>query len=85
MKHLVIAKSWFMKRVENLITYKIGDKTSQIDYTLFWRTLLKEIKNCKVINGENVAIRHRFDSIDYEIKIEKMKKRKEKIENKIWW
>ncbi|KAG8235167.1 hypothetical protein J437_LFUL015207 [Ladona fulva] len=37
------------------MTYKSGRNISQIDYVMCRRKHVKEVRNCKVINGENVA------------------------------
>ncbi|XP_037787485.1 uncharacterized protein LOC119583044 [Penaeus monodon] len=49
---MVIGNTLFRKRNEHLITYKSGDRASQIDLILYRRRNIGEIKNCKVIPGD---------------------------------
>ncbi|XP_064093853.1 uncharacterized protein LOC135206366 [Macrobrachium nipponense] len=52
---MAIANSFFTKRREHLITYRSGGRCSQIDYFLYKRIKLVEVKNCKVIPDDHVA------------------------------
>ncbi|KAG8231543.1 hypothetical protein J437_LFUL008085 [Ladona fulva] len=73
---LAIANTWYRKRVSHLMTYKSGRNISQIDYIVYHRIHLKEVRNCKVINGESVAPQHRLLVADCDIKIGKRMKLK---------
>ncbi|KAG8231536.1 hypothetical protein J437_LFUL008077 [Ladona fulva] len=57
---LTIVNTYFRKGEGHLITYKRGDRVSQIDYILCQRKYLQEMRNCKVINGKSVAQQHRL-------------------------
>ncbi|XP_063589595.1 uncharacterized protein LOC134766592 [Penaeus indicus] len=45
--NMVIGNALFSKRNEHLITYRSGEQASQIDFFLYRRRNIKEIKNCK--------------------------------------
>ncbi|XP_068215879.1 uncharacterized protein [Palaemon carinicauda] len=47
--------TFFKKKREPLITYRSGGRCSQIDYFLYKRIKLVEVKNCKVIPSDHVA------------------------------
>ena len=82
---LAICNTFFQKRNAHLITYKSGGRESQIDYILCRRHHLKEIKNCKVINGESVAPQHRVVCVDWEF-VSGKKTRPQNVKPKIkWW
>ena len=71
---LAVVNTWFRKDHSKYITYKSGGNESQIDFLMCRRSHLKEVKNCKIINGEGVATQHRLVVMDLEIKgIEKSK------------
>ena len=50
--NLVVANSWFKKKSKHLVTYQSGLYSTQIDYMLCRRRLLKYVTNVKVIPGE---------------------------------
>ena len=47
---LAIVNTWFEKKESQCMTYKSGERESQIDFLMCRRSQLKEINNCKVIN-----------------------------------
>ena len=49
---LALVNTFFNKQEEHIITYKSGGKSSQIDFILTGRAYLKEMRDCKVISGE---------------------------------
>ena len=56
-----IVNTLFEKRTNHLVIYKSGGRESQIDFLIIilcGRQQLREIKNCKVIDGESVAAQH---------------------------
>ena len=55
-----MVKMYFMKREEHRVTYKSGGRCTQVDYILCRRRDLKEIGDCKVVAGDNVARWHRM-------------------------
>ncbi|CAH0714613.1 unnamed protein product, partial [Brenthis ino] len=63
--NMAIVNTFFTKTNEHLITYKSGDKCTQVDYILADRKLLKSFKNCKVIPGEPLTSQHRLLVADF--------------------
>ncbi|XP_068228056.1 uncharacterized protein [Palaemon carinicauda] len=55
-----IVNIFFKKKREHLITYRSGGRCSQIDYFLYKRIKLVEVKNCKAIPGDHLAPQHRL-------------------------
>ncbi|XP_008486018.1 craniofacial development protein 2-like, partial [Diaphorina citri] len=83
---LKILNTCFQKEDRHLITYKSGGNESQIDYILCRRKHHKEIRNCKVINGESITSQHRLLVVDVTVKEEVKVKHRRKYEQKIkWW
>lgn len=73
---MAILNTFFKKEDNQLITYKSGDRCSQIDFILARRQHLKEVRNCKVINGESVAPQHKLLVIDTSFMITRKKVQK---------
>ena len=68
-----------------MLTYSSGGRESQIDLLLYKRDHLKEVSNCKVINGESVAVQHRMVVIDCRLR-NCRKSKKPRMDPKIkWW
>ncbi|XP_066980763.1 uncharacterized protein [Macrobrachium rosenbergii] len=63
---LAIDNSWFEKKGNQYITYKSGTRESQIDFLMCRRSHLREMRNCKILNGECVAAQHRVVVMDSE-------------------
>ena len=83
---MVIANTWFTKTRNQLITFKSGNRESQIDYILTNRRHLTDIINCKTIPGEDVVSQHRMVLMD--LRTRTKKKRKYRRENEVkfkWW
>ena len=55
---LALVNTFFNKKEEHLITYKSGWNSSQIDFIMTRRADLKEMRDCKVIPGEEVVSQH---------------------------
>ena len=75
----------FRKKYEHLITYRNGDRASQINFLLYHGTDMKEIRNCKVIPGDHVTARHRLLVIDLAIAVRRRQKRKVIMEKRSRW
>ncbi|XP_037794219.1 uncharacterized protein LOC119589706 [Penaeus monodon] len=73
---MLIGYTLFHKRNEHLITYKSGDRASQIDFLLYRRRNFREIKNYKEIPGDHVTAHHRLVVIDLSIDVSQKQKRK---------
>ena len=82
---MVIGNSLFHKRDEHLITYKSGNRASQIDFLLYRRRNRNEIRNCKVIPGDHVAAQHRLLVVDLEISVSRVHRGKARTRRKIKW
>lgn len=80
---MAIVNTFFEKKREHLITYRSGGRFSQIDYFLYKRINLVEVKNCKVIPGDHVAPQHRLLCMD--LKLKRERKTKAKGIRKIKW
>ena len=80
---MAIVNTFFKKKREHLITYKSGGRCSQIDYLLYKRSRLLEVRNCKVIPGDHVAPQHRLVCMD--LKLKRERKTKMKTVRKIKW
>ena len=57
---MAVVNTYFKKREEHRVTYKSGRRSTQVDYIMCRRAYLKEIGDCKVIAGDNVAKHHRL-------------------------
>ncbi|XP_037787730.1 uncharacterized protein LOC119583331 [Penaeus monodon] len=73
---MVTGNTLFRNRNEHLITYKSGDRASQIDFLLYRRGNIREIKNWKVIPGDHVTAQHPLNVIDLIIAVSQKQKRK---------
>lgn len=82
----ILANTFFKKPDNQLVTYKSGGNTSQIDFIMYRRQNIKEVKNCKVINGESVTSQHRIVVMDCDVSIvNKRKKRNQESKKVKWW
>ena len=79
--NLVVANSWFKKRSEHLVTYQSGLYSTQIDYMLCKRRLLKYVSNVKVVPGEKCASQHKL--VVAILRIPPIKKVKKQFEPRI--
>lgn len=82
---LAIVNTYFDKKKEHLVTYKSGERESQIDYLLIRRNHLREALNCKVIPGDHVAAQHRPLCMDLQIKAECKKPKRRQGTQRIKW
>ncbi|KAK3511787.1 hypothetical protein QTP70_023192 [Hemibagrus guttatus] len=81
---MAVVNTYFQKRDEHRVTYKSGDRRTQVDYILCRRGNLKEISDCKVVVGESVARQHRMVVCRMTLLVCKTKR--SKIEKKTkWW
>ena len=55
---MALVNTYFKKKMEHRITYKSGERSTQVDYILCSRGNLKEIHDCKVAAGESIAKQH---------------------------
>ena len=57
---MALINTFFNTKDEHLITYKSAGNSSQIDFIMTRRADLKEMRDCKVIPGEEVVSQHRL-------------------------
>ena len=65
--NLLLGNTCFKKLDSHLITYKSGNKATQIDFILFRRTMRRLVTDVKVIPGEEVALQHQLLVCDMRI------------------
>ena len=82
---LAIRNTFFQKKDRQFVTYKSGNRESQIEFLLWRWEKLSEIRNCKVIKGGMMAAQHKLVVGDLEFEGTKKGKQR-RIETKIqWW
>ena len=72
------------KREEHIITYKTGGNSSQIDFIMTLRADLKEMRDCKVIPGEEGVSQHRLLCAVLRTKEAKHRRRTRENRIKVW-
>ena len=81
---LEIVNTYFKKKDEHRVTYKSGEKSTQVDYVMCRRRNLKEMCDYKVILNECVAKQHHM--VVCKIALMVKKKKAEKVKPRIrWW
>jgi len=73
--NLVVGNSYFTKHPQNLVTYRSGGHSSQIDYVLLRRNDLKAAKNIKVIASEECVAQHHLLICDLRLMIAPQQRR----------
>ena len=83
---LLLGNTCFKKRDSHLhlITYKLGNIATQIDFILSSRTMCKLVTDEKVIPGKEVALQHQFLVCDVRIDVPSKSKRKFTPRLKVW-
>ena len=64
---LAIVNTFFTKKMEHLVTYRSGGRNTQIDYFMYRRQRLMEVRNCKIIACKHVAPQHRLLCMDLKL------------------
>ncbi|KAK3546666.1 hypothetical protein QTP70_031407, partial [Hemibagrus guttatus] len=83
---MAVVNTYFQKREKHRVTYKSGGRRTQVDYIICRRGNLKEISDCKVVEGESVARQHRMVVCRMTLMVCKKKRSKIDIEKKNkWW
>ena len=80
---IAVVNTYFKTREEHRVTYKSGGTSTQVDYIICRRAYLKEIWDCKVTAGDNVANQHR--RLVCRIMVETKKRKIAKAEPSIKW
>ena len=79
---MALVNTFFTKK--EYVTYRSGGRETQIDFILCRRKHLKEVTDCKVVNGEYVSTQHKLLITDF--KIRRINKGKQRGTPKIkWW
>ena len=73
--NLVVGNTHFHKKDNHLITYHSGGNSSQIDYILVRKSDFKQVRNIKVIPGEEVVTEYRLIVSDMKWKFMKQTKK----------
>ena len=81
---LAIVNTYFKKKDEHMMTYKSGEKSTQVDYLMCRRRNLKEMCDCKVIVYECVAKKHRKVVCKMALMVNKKKTKKVKPKIRCW-
>ncbi|KAF7710092.1 hypothetical protein HF521_008964 [Silurus meridionalis] len=82
---LAVVNTYFKKKEEHRVTYKSGERCTQVDYVLCRRCNLKEIGDCKVLARDSVARQHRLLVCRMVLEVKK-KRRRVRTERRIrWW
>ena len=82
---LLIVNTFFLKKMEHIVTYKSGGRMSVIDYILIRRNNISKVKDCKVIPGESIATQHRILTMDICIQTKKRVKTRGRKQQIKWW
>ena len=81
---MAVLNTYFKKREDHRVTYKSGGRSTQVDHVVCRRAYMKEIADCKVIAGDNVANQHRL--LVCRMTLETNKRKIVKAEPRIkWW
>ena len=81
---MVVLNTYFVKKVQQRITYKSGGRSSQVDYLCCKRRHLSEVTDCYVLGGECVAAQHKV--VVCKMTLKKKRKNKRSVEPRIkWW
>ncbi|XP_046862958.1 uncharacterized protein LOC124456595 [Xenia sp. Carnegie-2017] len=71
---MVVVNTWFIKEESKLVTYESGDSRTVVDYILVNEEQRKNMKDAKVIAGEECVTQHKLLVMDWRMK--KVKRRK---------
>ncbi|XP_046862544.1 uncharacterized protein LOC124456042 [Xenia sp. Carnegie-2017] len=83
-KDLAVVNTFFTQRDGNTYTYKSGLSQTVIDFIMIRRDDLGDVKNCKVIPGEEIALQHILVVMDCKIK-KRRRIRRERPKKINWW
>ena len=78
---LAIVNTYFKKKDEHRVTYKSGEKSTQVDYVMCRRRNLKEMCDCKLIVNKCVAKQHRMVVCKMTLMVKKKKNRESKAKD----
>ena len=79
---LAIVNTFFKKK--DYVTYESGGRETQLDYILYKRNRMKDVKNCKVVKSETAAKQHHV--VVGEFRMKRGRKGKKCTTPKVqWW
>ena len=81
----MICNTIYRKRPEHLVTYKSGNRSSQLVFILYRKRGQVEMQNCKVIPGDHVTGQHRLVILDVNVKLSQKQTCRWTTENNIKW
>ncbi|KAI5612991.1 hypothetical protein C0J50_4233, partial [Silurus asotus] len=82
---MAVVDTYFKKKEDHRVTYKSGERCTQVDYVLCRRCNQKKIGDCKVLAGDSVARQHQMVVCRMVVEVKK-KRRRVRTERKIrWW
>lgn len=61
---MLVCNTRYKKRDEHLVTYSNGKRCSQLDYIMVKQREAKNLKDCRVIPGSDIASQHRLVVLD---------------------
>ena len=68
---MIVGNTYFQKDIEKLIKYKSIGNSTVLDYTLFKKEISHQIKDIKVIPGDECFVQHRLLVVDWSLKEKK--------------
>lgn len=83
--HMTIMNTFFQKADRHLVTYKSGERETQIDYLMCQNDLRRSVKDCKVVLGESFVSQHRLLIAELCIVGRSLSKDTSKVVEKIKW
>ncbi|XP_046858770.1 uncharacterized protein LOC124452231 [Xenia sp. Carnegie-2017] len=81
---MVVVNTWFIKEENKLVTYESGDSRTVVDYILVNEEERKNVKDAKVIAGEECLTQHKLLVMDWRIRKVKRRKVEGKGRLKLW-
>ncbi|KAI5092868.1 hypothetical protein C0J45_17259 [Silurus meridionalis] len=82
---MAVVNTYFKKKEDHTVTYKSGERSTQVDYVLCRRCNLKEIGDCKVLARDSVARQHRMVVCRMVLEAKKKRRRVRTERRIIWW
>ena len=81
---LMIANTFFRKRLSHLVTFSSGQYFSQIDFVLTRRDNRTYV-DCKMIHGKCVVAQHKMVVADFCFLVQARRKKQARVARTKWW
>ncbi|XP_046843857.1 uncharacterized protein LOC124437940 [Xenia sp. Carnegie-2017] len=81
---MVVVNTWFIKEESKLVTYESGNSRTVVDYILVNEEERKNVKDAKVIAGEECVTQHKLLVMDWRIRKVKRRKVEGRGRLKLW-